>query len=123
MFSMDEFNETNEEITERAKRELHKVEMGELPSVLMIITNALKRIDYDIFLKSTNDIMMQVFNMTGIEANDDNEDALNVVMCLLTHNFAMLNFIENKDMYFKYFDETVVYPLLEMGDDNEWLGK
>jgi hypothetical protein len=40
-------------------------------------------------------------------------------MCLLTHNFAMLNFIENKDMYFKYFDETVVYPLLEMGDDNE----
>jgi hypothetical protein len=26
-------------------------------------------------------------------------------------------------MYFKYFDETVVYPLLEMGDDNEWLGK
>lgn len=119
MFSMDEFNETNEEITERAKRELHKVEMGELPSVLMIITNALKRIDYDIFLKSTNDIMMQVFNMTGLEANDENEDALNVVMCLLTHNFAMLNFIENKDMYFKYFDETVVYPLLEMGDDNE----
>jgi hypothetical protein len=26
-------------------------------------------------------------------------------------------------MYFKYFDETVVYPLLEMRDDNEWLDK
>jgi hypothetical protein len=44
---------------------------------------------------------------------------LNVVMCLLTHNFAMINFIENKEMYFDYFDQTVVYPLLSLGDDNE----
>jgi hypothetical protein len=119
MFSMDEFNESNEEMLERIKDASNSVDMGDLPSVLMVITNALKRINYDIFLKSTNDIMMQVFNMTNLEANDNNEDALNVVMCLLTHNFAMLNFIENKDMYFKYFDETVVYPLLGGGKDNE----
>jgi hypothetical protein len=118
MFSMDEFNESNEELAKRIE-EAKSVDMGDVPSVLMVITNALKNINYDEFIKSTNDVMMQIFNMTNLEADENNEDALNVVMCLLTHNFAMINFIENKEMYFDYFDQTVVYPLLSLGDDNE----
>lgn len=118
MFSMDEFSESNDDIAKRIQ-EAKNVDMGDLPSVLMVITNALKNINYDEFIKSTNDVMMQCFNMTNLEANDENEDALNVVMCLLTHNFAMINFIEDKQKYFNYFDETVIYPLLSLGDKDE----
>lgn len=107
MFSMDDFDEN-------VKFDINMEDdgMADFTNVLMSITHVLKTIDHDNITKSGQDLMMKVFNMTGLDATVENEQVLNVVMSLITHIFASLTTHPDRNEYFKYFDEIVMYPLL-----------
>lgn len=90
---------------------------NEFTNSLMVITSMLKELDYSSYLKSGHELMMKVFNMTTLEPNEKNEPALNVVMALLSHIYAMLSFYESPDEYFKFYDRAVIYPMINGGFD------
>lgn len=87
-------------------------DLGELASYLMLVTNALKSIKFDGQTTGGQELMMKIFNMTNLELKKENETALNVIMALLSHIYAMLTFMTNKDEYFNFFDESVIYEIL-----------
>lgn len=90
---------------------------NEFTNCLMVITSMLKDLDYSSYLKSGHELMMKVFNMTTLEPNEKNEPALNVVMSLLSHIYAMLSLNEDPDGYFAFFDRAVIYPMINGGLD------
>lgn len=114
MFDFDDFNRDENfynNFTPEAQDD------NEFVNCLMIITSMLKNLDYDSYLRSGHELMMKVFNMTNLEATDENEPALNVVMSLLSHIYALLSFKENTENYFDFFDKSVIYPMLNGGLD------
>jgi len=110
MFNFEDFEEDGLFYQNRFFDE--KVDMGNFPSSLMMITNALKNIDYDSTLKGGHHLMMKIFNMTGLEFNDSNEEALNIIMGLVSHVFALLMTCDNKESYFNYFDNVIIRPMI-----------
>lgn len=117
MFSMDDFEKGNE-FYENLKPSYQ--DMEGFSSLLMVITHAFKNIDYDNLVKSGDVMMMRLFNMTNLSMEDNNEEAFNVVMALLTHIFSMLSFIKDKDEYFQFFDKAVMYPMInDSGNDGK----
>lgn len=110
MFNFEDFEEDS--LFYQNKFFDEQVDMGTFPSSLMMITNALKNIDYDSNLKSGHHLMMKIFNMTGLEFNDSNEEALNTIMGLVAHVFALLMTCDNKESYFNYFDNTIIRPMI-----------
>jgi len=113
MFSMDDFNK-DKDYYENFKSVDN---LGEFPTYLMLVTHKLKEINLDETTKSGHELMMKIFNMTGLSLIDENEQALNVVMALISHIYAMIVFFENQDSYFEYFDNTVIYPMINGGKD------
>ena len=106
---MDDFNRDQEFYNNIPEDE----DLGELASYLMLVTNALKSINFENNTAGGQELMMKIFNMTNLELKKENETALNVIMALLSHIYAMLIFMEHKDEYFKFFDESVIYEILE----------
>lgn len=84
---------------------------------MMLVTNALKQIDYNSSMKSGNELMMKIFNMSNLAFNDENDDAFNVMMALISHIYAMLLFINEKDDYFNFFDQAVINPMIKKSED------
>ena len=116
MFDFDDF-EKDEDFYQSVSFD-ESTEMGDFPSTMMMVTNALKNVDFDSTLKGGHHLMMTIFNMTGLEASDANEQVLNVIMALISHSFALLLTCEDREAYFSYFDQTVVYPMMRLGDMN-----
>ena len=111
IFNMDDFNQDDEFY----RKMPDAGDLGDFTNILMHLTSVLKNIDYDQPLRAGHEFMMTVFNMTGLEAAEKSEQPLNVVMSLISHIFAILLFTNNKEEYFEYFDQTVIYPMLEEG--------
>ena len=109
MYDFDDFNR-GPEYYENIKP--NPDDMSNFASSLMLVTNMFKNLDPEDGVQGGHEVMMKLFNMTGLEGTEDDEDALNVIMCLLSHLVAMLPMLEDKDAYFEYFDQTVIYPLL-----------
>lgn len=109
MFSMDDFHRDEEFYNNIPADE----DLGELASYLMLVTNALKSINFESYSMGGQELMMKIFNMTNLELKKENETALNVIMALLSHIYAMLIFMDNKQEYFNFFDESVIYEILE----------
>lgn len=80
---------------------------------LMVVTHTLKNTSMEDPIKAGHHLMMKIFNMTGLEALDKNEQALNVLLAVFSHLFAFMTDRENLDEYFDHFDKTVIYPLLK----------
>lgn len=116
MFDFDDF-EKDEDFYKSVSFD-ESTEMGDFPSTMMMVTNALKSVDFDSTLKGGHHLMMKIFNMTGLEATEDSEQVLNVVMSLISHLFALLLTCEDRESYFNYFDQTVVYPMMNTGGMN-----
>jgi hypothetical protein len=112
MFSMDDFNKDDDFYN---NFDPTNIDMGDFGNVLMTITHMLKNLNYDNYLKSGHDLMMKIFNMTSLDPTDENEQPLNVVMALLSHIYAMLSVNEDRDEYFSYFDQSVIYPMINGG--------
>lgn len=112
---MFDFNDLNRDDDFYANFEVEPDDDGEFLSCLMLTTSLLKELNYDDYIKSGHQLMMKIFNMTGLKPNQDSEQALNVLMCLLSHLYAMLAHNENRENYFKYFDSTVIYPMMQGG--------
>jgi hypothetical protein len=88
-------------------------DLGDFKNIMMHLTSVLKNINYEEPLKSGHELMMKVFNMTELAGIEENEKPLNVVMALISHLFAVLIFTEDKEEYFNFFDQVVMYPMLE----------
>jgi hypothetical protein len=109
MFSMDDFekgNEYYENLSDSYK------EMNDFVESLMLITHALKNIDYSETVKSGDVLMMKIFNMTNLKLEEENEKAFNVIMGLITHAVSTLFFMRNTEEYFDFFDQTIIYPMI-----------
>lgn len=109
-FSRDESYYQNIEQTE---------DVGNFTNTLMTITHFLKSIDFENQMKSGHELMMKIFNMTNLDESQDNEEALNVIMSLISHVFTMLtvNREEDRENYFAFFDETIMYPLIRKNNN------
>ena len=93
-------------------------DLAEFTSSLMLVTHMLKNLDDTDSVKSGHEFMMKIFNMSGLEGTEEDEPALNVIMCLLSHVVALLTTAPSKEEYFKYFDNTVIYPMMKIGEEN-----
>ena len=107
---MDDFN--NNEDFYKSIEPTDVDDMSDLATFLMLVTNSLKQVDYENNIKSGHELMMKIFNMTNLSLEQTNEDALNVIMALISHIYAMLMFVDDRRKYFEYFDEAVIYPIL-----------
>lgn len=108
MFSWEDFEKNNND-SEHAN---HPADMGNLASFMMLVTNALKQVDFNYNIKSGNELMMKIFNMSNLSFNEENDDALNLMMALISHIYAMLLFMDDRNKYFQFFDNAVVMPLI-----------
>lgn len=109
---MDDFNQDDEFYWQLPEGK----DIGDFLVLMMHLTSVIKKVNFDDTLRGGHEFMMTVFNMTGLEAEEKNEQVLNVTMGLISHIFALLLFIDDRDKYFNYFDETVIYPMI---NDNE----
>lgn len=112
---MFDFNDFNRDDSFYNQFSAEPDDMGDFTNTLMIITSVLKNLDFDSYLKSGHELMMKIFNMTSLEPTPENEQALNVVMSLIAHIYAMLGVLDSKEEYFEFFDNTVMYPMINGG--------
>lgn len=114
MFSFEDFNKEPEFYTNINP---DPNDLADFTSSLMIVTHMLKNIDHKDGIRGGHEVMMKLFNMTGLTGTKEEEGALNVIMCLLSHVVAMLTVNEERDKYFEYFDNVVIYPLLKESEN------
>lgn len=84
---------------------------------LMVLSSLLKGSSFSDDIVDSSHLMMKIFNMSQLDMDEKNEPALNLIIGLLMHIHALMKFIEDKDRYFKFIDENIIYPM--MRDDNE----
>lgn len=117
MFDFEDF-EKDEDFYKNLDFNIEDIDFGDFPSCLMIVTSALKSLDFKNSLQSGHHMMMRLFNMTGLEITEENEDVFNIIMSLLSHLFALLRTMEDTEKYFNYFDNAIIYPMTNLkGND------
>lgn len=115
IFDINDFNKDDDYYN---NFDIEPEDMGDFLNVIMTLTHSLKSLDHDNFIKSGHQLLMKVFNMTHLEANEGNEQALNVIMGLVAHTYSLISSMsdDDRDHYFDAFDKNVIYPML--GDNN-----
>lgn len=108
MFSWEDFENNNN----NSEHPGHPEDLGNLANFMMLVTNALKQVDFNLNIKSGNELMMKIFNMSNLSFSEENDDALNLMMALVSHIYAMLLFMDDRSKYFQFFDNAVVMPMI-----------
>lgn len=111
-FSMDDFDNDNYYSDVDSN-----VDDSDFIESLMVLSNILKNTNFTSNMKDSSHFMMKIFNVSQLDVDEKNEPALNLIIGLIMHIYALMGHVQNKEEYFNFIDENVILPLLKGNTD------
>lgn len=113
-FSMDDFDKDNE-YYEKGFGGIDDIDDSSFIETLMVLSSIMKSTNFTSEIKDSAHFMMKIFNVSQLDVEEENEPALNLIIGLIMHVYALMQHVNNKDEYFNYIDQTIIAPLMEEG--------